>query len=114
MLLDAQDTRGNISGTVTDPQAAVISAAAVTVANTGTGVTVRLSTNASGYYEAPLLLPGSYSITVESPGFKKSVRSGVTLGLGEQLQINFLLEVGGTTESVTVTAEAPMLDTSTV
>jgi hypothetical protein len=113
-LLPAQDTRGNISGTVTDPQAAVIAGAAVSVTNTGTSTTTRLTTNASGYYEAPLLLPGDYSITVESAGFKKSVRSGLTLGLSEQLQINIQLEVGGTTESVTVTAEAPMLDTSTV
>jgi hypothetical protein len=113
-LLPAQDTRGNISGTITDAQAAVISGAAVLVANTGTGTATRLTTNASGYYEAPLLLPGSYSITVEFTGFKKSVRSGITLAIGEQLQINLQLEVGGTTESVTVTGEAPMLDTSTV
>jgi hypothetical protein len=110
----AQDTRGNISGTVTDAQAAVISGAAVTVANTDTGAITRLTTNASGHYEALLLLPGSYTITVESAGFKKAVRAGVTLELSEQLQINFQLEIGGTTESVTVTAEAPMLDTSTV
>ena len=71
-------------------------------------------TNASGYYEAPLLLPGGYSVSVESSGFKKSLRSGITLGIGEQLQINVPLEVGGTTESVTITAEAPMLDTSSV
>ncbi len=113
-VLSSQETRGMISGTVTDAQAAVISGATVTVANTGTGTSVRLTTNDSGYYEAPLLLPGSYSIAVETPGFKKSVRSGITLALGEQLQINFQMEVGGITESVTVTSEAPMLDTSTV
>jgi hypothetical protein len=113
-LVIAQDTRGNISGVVTDQQAGAVSGAAVVVANTGTNTTTRLTTDASGYYEAPLLLPGSYSITVESAGFKKSVRSGVTLALGDQLQINLQLEVGGTTESVTVTAEAPMLDTSSV
>ena len=113
-LAPAQDTRGNISGTITDAQAAVISGATVIVTNTGTNTAARLSTNASGYYEAPLLLPGTYSISVETAGFKRSVRSGLTLGLGEQLRIDFQLEVGGTTESVTVTAEAPILDTSTV
>ena len=61
-----------------------------------------------------MLLPGSYSVTVEAAGFKKSVRSGVTLGHSDQLQINIQLEVGGATESVTVIGEAPMLDTSTV
>ena len=68
----AQDTRGNISGTVTDPQGAVIAGAGVIVANTGTGTSSGLSSNSSGYYEAPLLLPGSYSVTVETAGFKKN------------------------------------------
>ncbi len=113
-LIRTQDTRGNISGTVTDAQDALIAGAAVVVTNTGTGTAVRLTTNASGYYEAPLLLPGNYSISAEFAGFKKTVRSGVTLAIGDQLQINLRLEVGGTTESVTVTADAPMLDTSTV
>jgi hypothetical protein len=110
----AQDARGNISGTVTDSQSAVIPGASVTVTNVGTGTAARLTTNGSGYYEAPLLLPGGYSVSVETPGFKRSVRSGITLQIGEQLQVNFQLEVGGTAESVTVTAEAPLLDTSTV
>jgi hypothetical protein len=112
--LAGQDTRGTISGTVNDPQGASIAGAAVQVTNTGTGATAKLVTNASGYYEAPLLLPGGYSVSVESSGFKKFLRSGITLGIGEQLQVNLLLEVGGTTESVTITAEAPMLDTSSV
>jgi hypothetical protein len=113
-LLLAQDTRGTISGTVTDAQGASIAGAPVTVLNTGTGTAVKLTSNNGGYYEASLLLPGSYSVTVEAPGFKRSVRSGITLSLGERLQIDIPLEVGGTTESVTVTAEAPMLDTSSV
>ena len=111
-LVSAQETRGNISGTVTDSQAGIVPGASVTVTNTGTGSISRLETNANGYYEAPLLLPGNYSITIEQPGFKKLLRSGVTLGLGEQLQINIQLEVGAAAESVTVTAEAPMLDTN--
>jgi hypothetical protein len=113
-LLPAQDTRGTISGTVTDSQNAVLVGAAVLVTNAGTGVVSRRTTNQSGYYEAPLLLPGTYSITVESSGFKKAVRSGVTLGLSDRLQIDFQMEVGGVTESVTVTAEGPILETSSV
>jgi hypothetical protein len=113
-LVSAQDTRGNISGTVTDSQAAVIAGASVLVTNVDTGTVTRLTTNRSGYYEAPLLIPGGYSVTVEMTGFKKSVRTGINLALSEQLQINLQLEVGGTTESLTVSAEAPLLDTSTV
>ena len=111
---NAQDTRGNISGTVTDSQAAVIAGANITVTNTGTNTVTRLTTNSSGYYEAPLLLPGEYSVTVEMTGFKRTVRSGITLAIGDRLQIDVPLEVGAAAESVTVSAEAPLLDTSSV
>jgi hypothetical protein len=73
-----------------------------------------LQTNSSGYYEARLLLPGSYTVAVTFQGFKRSVRSGITLALSEQLRIDMQLEVGGTSEWITITAEAPILDTSTV
>src|SRR5262245_8431356 len=99
-VVPAQDTRGKIFGTVTDSQGAMVLGAAGTVANTGAGTSTRLTTNASGYYEAPLLLPGTYSVTVEMSGFKRIVRSGLTLGMSDQLQINLQLEVGGVTESV--------------
>ena len=112
--LAAQDTRGTISGTVTDASQAVISGAQVTVTNTGTNTSTRLVSNASGYYEAPLLLPGDYSVAVEAQGFKRYIRSGVTLAIGERLQIDAAMEVGGTAESVTVNAEAPLLETSSV
>jgi hypothetical protein len=114
VAVSAQDTRGTISGTVTDPQGGVLPGATVIVSNTGTGTATQLVTNSRGYYEAPLLLPGVYSVTIESPGFKQSIRSGLTLALGEQLQIDFQLELGSATESVTVTTEAPLLDTSSV
>jgi len=113
-LSPAQETRGSIVGIVTDAQAAVVPGAAVTVTNVGTNLSVRLTTNASGYYEALLLLPGSYAISVEAPGFKKLLRTGLTLGLGEQLRVDFQLEVGALAETVTVTGEASMLDTSTM
>lgn len=112
--LSAQESRGMISGIVTDAQAAAIPGASVTVTNTGTGVPTPLTTNATGYYEAPLLTAGTYQVSVESPGFNRSVRSGLTLGLGQQLRIDMELRVGDVTESVTVTGEAPILDTSTV
>ncbi len=84
-LLLAQDTRGTIFGTVTDQQAALVAGANVVVTNTDTGTMSKLVTNASGYYEAPLLLPGPYSVTVESPGFKKIVRAGITVALSDRL-----------------------------
>jgi len=103
-----------ISGTVTDPQSAAVVSATVVVTSTDRNTSIRLTTNASGYYEAPLLLPGKYQVTVEAAGFKKIVRSGLTLVMSEQLQINLQLEIGALSEAVTVTAESPILETSTV
>lgn len=112
--VSAQETRGIISGTVTDPQNAAVQGASVVVTNVNSGTSVRLTTNATGYYEAPLLLPGNYSVSVEATGFRRALRSGLTLALGDHLQIDFQLELGTVAETVTITAEAPLLDTSTV
>lgn len=112
--LQAQDTRGTISGTVTDPQGAFVVGAKVVVTNTGTNVSTPLTTNGSGYYEAPLQLAGQYQVTVEAAGFKKTVRSNLILTMGGQIKIDIQVEVGGVNESITITAESPILDTSTV
>src|SRR5690348_9859279 len=112
--LQAQDTRGMISGTVTDPGGAIVPGATVTVTNTGTNVSTPLTTNASGYYEAPLLPGGQYQVAVEAPGFKKVVRSNLTLRMSDKIDIDVKLEVGALNESVTITAESPILDTSSV
>jgi len=111
--LPAQDIRGMISGTVTDPQAAAIMGAAVGVTNTDTNVSAQLTTNASGYYEARNLMPGPYRVTVEAAGFKKIVRSNLILTMRDQLRIDVQLEVGAVTDSITITAESPIMDTST-
>ncbi len=110
----AQDTRGMISGTVTDPQGAHVVGAAVTVTNTGTNISTPLTTNSNGYYEAPLLAPGPYQVSVDAAGFKKTVRSNLILTMRAQLRIDIQLEVGAVNESITISAESPILDTSTV
>ena len=97
----AQETRGNISGTVQD-STGVIPGAVVKVTNVDTGVTQTLLTNVSGFYNAPLLNPGNYQVSVEMAGYKALIRSGVTLSVGQQLSINLALEVGSITEQVTV------------
>ena len=113
-LAQAQDIRGMISGTVTDAQGAHVVGATVVVTNTDTNVSTTLTTNSSGFYEAPLLLPGPYQVSVEARGFKKTIRSKLTLLMRDQLKIDLQLEVGGVNESITITAESPILDTSTV
>src|SRR5437870_12405495 len=101
MGLCGQDTRGKISGTITDPQGAQIVGAAVTLTNADTNVSTPLTTNESGYYEAPLLIPGGYRVTVEAPGFKKTVRSNLVLTMREQIRVDIGLEVGAVSESIT-------------
>lgn len=112
--LCAQDIRGTIAGTVTDPQGADVVGASVAVTNTDTNVSTSLTTNASGYYQAPMLLPGPYQVTVDATGFKKTVRSNLVLTMRADLKIDIQLEVGELSQSVTISAESPILDTSTV
>ncbi len=112
-VLSAQETRGVIYGRVLDPSQTPVSNAAVVVLNTDTNAAMRLSTNSTGYYEANFLLPGNYQLSAEYQGFKKSVRSGIVLSVGARLEIDLLLELGATSQTVSVTAEAPILDTST-
>src|SRR5688572_26122930 len=98
-----QDSRGSISGTVIDPQNAIVPGAQVVVINTGTNLESRTSTNSTGFFEVPLLNPGIYSVTVEAPGFKKVMRSALELNVGTRLSLELRLEVGQVAETVEVT-----------
>lgn len=108
----AQESRGSITGTVSDPQGAVVPGAAVTITNTETNVTNRTRTNGVGYFEANLLNPGLYSVSVEAQGFKKSVRDGLQLNVAGRMNIPMQLELGEAAQVVQITAEAPLLDTT--
>ena len=109
----AQETRGNISGTVRDAQG-VVPGAMVAVTNVDTRITQNLAANDSGYFEAPLLNPGNYSVTVQMTGFRTATRTNIVLGVGQQLTVPFMLEVGAITEEVLVRAETPLLDTTSL
>ncbi|MCM3878517.1 MAG: carboxypeptidase-like regulatory domain-containing protein [Vicinamibacterales bacterium] len=110
----AQETRGTISGTVLDDQGTVVPGATITVVNVDTNVSNVLTSNVSGYYEASLLLPGNYRVTAELQGFKTAVRSGIILSVGQQVDVKMSLSIGAISETVVVTGEATMLDTSVV
>jgi len=112
--LCAQETRGIIFGRVTDPQGSAAAGATVTVTNTGTNAAAVLSTNDTGYYEANFLNAGNYRVTVELTGFKKSVQSGIDLPVSTRAEIDVRLEVGASAETVSVTAEAPLVDASSI
>lgn len=109
----AQETRSSITGHVTDPAGGVVINAAVIVTNVETNVASRLRTNETGYYEANLLIPGSYEVAVEAQGFKKFIRKGLALPVSTRLEINVTLELGALAETVSVTEQAPLLDTAT-
>jgi hypothetical protein len=111
--LFAQETRGVIHGRVLDPSQTPVTNATVVVLNSDTNAAMRLGTNTTGYYEASFLLPGNYQLSAEYQGFKKSVRGGIFLSVGARLEIDLLLELGANNQTVSVTAEAPILDTST-
>lgn len=103
-----------IYGRVLDPTGAAVAGAAVVVTNTNTGTSVKIASNETGYYEAALLLPGDYQVSVEASGFRTAVRRGIVLPLGTRTEVDIRLELGALTETVQVTAVAPMLDTSGV
>ncbi len=108
----AQDSRGSITGKVTDPQGALIAGATVVVTNTETNTINRTTSNSTGYFEANFLNPGTYSIVVEFAGFKRSVRTGLALNVGGRLDIDFQMQLGAVSDVVEVTAQAPLLDTT--
>jgi len=112
--LHAQETRATISGVTTDAQGGAIAGAVVVITNTEMNTSTRLVTNATGYYEARLLLPGHYQVAAEFPGFKRTLRSGLTVAASQEAEVNLQLEIGTLTETVAVTGETPLLDTSAV
>ncbi len=109
----AQDARGTILGRVSDQTGAAIGGAKVQGVNTDTGVHAESTSNSSGDYILPYLLPGPYNITVEQQGFKGYTRTGMVLREGDRISADVTMQVGDATQSVEVTAAAPMLDTST-
>jgi len=112
LVASGQETRSTISGTVTDPAGAAIPGANVTVTEVRTGVQTPTKTDATGHYNIPFLPPGQYQIEAEASGFRSFVRKGVTLASSEHPVIDVHLEVGQATQTVTVTAEAPILETA--
>ncbi len=110
----SQETRGTIAGRVLDPQGNAVMGAAVFVTNSDTNTASELKTNSTGYYEASLLLPGNYRVSVDATGFRRFIRAGLVLTVSTRLEIDAELQIGSLAETVTVTAEAPLLDTSTM
>ncbi|PWU05088.1 MAG: hypothetical protein C5B51_15510 [Terriglobia bacterium] len=107
----AQSDRGTITGEITDPAGAVVAAASIEARNVETGATYPVASSATGNYTIASLPAGSYEISVSVPGFKKYVRSGLTVQAAQTMRIDITLDIGNASESVTVQAEAPLLKT---
>lgn len=110
--LMAQQGRGSIQGTVSDSSGAAVPGAAVHVVNTATNMRFVAETNETGFYSAPALNVGTYSVTVEKQGFKKVVRTGITLLVDQRAQVDISLELGELSQSIQVEADALLVDTS--
>jgi len=112
-LLAQTQSTGALTGTVSDSSGAIIAGATVTITNNGTNQSQSATTNGDGSYKFSLLTPGQYAVRVEAPGFKAYVASIVTVNVTETPVLNASLEVGSTSEQVTITGEAPTLQTQT-
>ena len=108
----AAQVNSAIGGTVEDASKALIPGVSVTAVNTQTGVSTKTVSNESGVYNFPVLVPGRYDVRADLPGFRAKSFSGVELGAGAAVRLNFVLEVGTVQTSVDVTIAADSLLTS--
>jgi outer membrane receptor protein involved in Fe transport len=111
-LAFAQGTGGRILGRVSDSSGALLAGAKVTLTNEATGVSSEAVTNDSGDYGFPQVPVGTYRMDFDLTGFKKNLQRGVEVSLNQIVTINSVLQIGGTKETVEVTSEAPLVDTS--
>lgn len=111
-FLHAQLSSARVTGTVTDSSRAEVPGARITLVNENTGVKTSGQCDASGIYLIPFLNPGSYSFSVDAPNFKRYIRN-LTLVSGQVLELNVELEVGSTSQTITVTGATPLLQTTT-
>jgi hypothetical protein len=111
-FLRAQSTNASLTGRVTDPSKALIVGARVAAVSDGTNSRYGTTTNHSGEYYLPNLPPDSYRIEVEKSGFKKLIKPDVNLHVQDALEVDFEMPIGVASDSITVEAGAPLLNTS--
>lgn len=111
-LLAQNQNMGEITGTVTDISGGRVPDVAVSFTNIDTGIVTRVATNQTGTYDAPLLPPGAYTVEFSRQGYKKFVRKGIELHI-KVVTLNAVLSPGATSETVTVTSNLPLIQTST-
>ena len=108
----AQSENGRITGTVTDSTGAVVSGATMNVTSQATARVVTVQSGSAGEYSVNALKPGPYKLEVTAPNFK-TVTQDVTVAVGQAQTLNFTLTTGTVSETVQVSSEAPMVETTT-
>ncbi len=108
----AQDFRGAITGRISDTSGGRLPGVTVTVTNTATNVASTTTSNTEGEFTVPFLNPGTYTVTAELSGFKKLVREGIDVRIGDRLSVDLTMDVGRMEETVSVSAESPLLETT--
>ncbi|MBV9497057.1 MAG: TonB-dependent receptor [Acidobacteria bacterium] len=111
-LAAAQDFRGTIKGEVTDATGGVLPGVSITVTNVETNVASTTITDSKGFYQVSHLISGTYSVEAKLEGLKTVVRPNIAVRVGDAIDIDFKMESGDLKEVMTVTAAAPILDTS--
>jgi hypothetical protein len=110
--LSLAQTTAEMLGMVTDPSNASIAAAKLTARNLATNLTYTTTSGDNGSFRIPLLPPGEYELTVEKSGFGKYVRKPITLQLNQKAELTIAMQVAGSTEIISVTTEAPLINTT--
>jgi hypothetical protein len=113
LALPAQEFRATISGRITDAQNAAIAAAKISVVQIGTEAKFETIAGTDGLYTIPFLPPGNYRLTAEASGFKRHVHENVSAGANERLGIDIQMEIGAVNETINVSADASVLQTTT-
>ena len=106
----AQANFGRILGTVSDPTGAVLPGTKVSLLDTQRGLARTVTTDEAGRYSAPTLIPGTYTVRVEFPGFKTLDRENIVVEVGREIRVDLTLEPGAQSETVTVNEAVPLVD----
>lgn len=112
--LYSQSVSGSVTGEITDSSGAAMRGAVVEVINLATGVHLQTKTNDGGYFTVHNLIAGTYRVDVSAPGFRSVTRSDFQVDIGAVVRLDFKLEVGNVQERITVSGEAPLLETDKV
>jgi carboxypeptidase family protein len=110
LRLSAQVATAELTGTILDSSGAAIGGANIRATNVATNVSRETTSDNTGNYRIPLLPPGDYTVSVEAPGFRKLVQTGITLQINQQARLDLTMQVGQVSETLEVTGQAPLLE----